>query len=233
MSIIKIIKLQGGIDMKRYSFVFIVIGIIYLAVLFCPFKNKTEVRPNVTSLSEKLIRFHVIANSDSTKDQSLKLKVRDDILNYISPLLSKEQSLSKARDTLVKEESNIKNLATKTVLKNGYDYSVKVMLSHENFPVKTYGNITLPQGNYEAFRIIIGEGQGRNWWCVMFPPLCFIDVTTGEASFKKADKAMEKNLTEKEYKSILNTTTVNGQKVQLKFKIFEVFQNLINRKNAT
>ncbi|EDS78267.1 stage II sporulation protein R [Clostridium massiliodielmoense] len=171
------------------------------------------------SIANKLIRFHVIANSDSTEDQALKLKVRDNVLKYISPKLKKSKSIDQSREIIKENNAVINKIAKQTVEENGYTYTVKSKLSHENFPVKTYGNITLPQGNYEAYRIIIGNGQGHNWWCVMFPPLCFTDITKGDVEVKKTDDMMKKTLSKEEYELVNDDMDEN--KVVFKFKIAE------------
>lgn len=167
-------------------------------------------------VSDILIRFHVIANSDSKEDQALKLKVKDNIINYLYPYLEKSKSLQESREILLNQEDKVKEIAIKTIKENGYNYSVKAELSRENFPEKAYGSIVLPQGKYEAFRIIIGEGSGQNWWCVMFPPLCFIDVTTGKVEDEKSkselDGAIDKD---------------NKETVKVKFKIVELFEKYI------
>ncbi|EES92398.1 MULTISPECIES: stage II sporulation protein R [Clostridium] len=177
------------------------------------------------SIANKLIRFHVIANSDSTEDQALKLKVRDEILEYISPKLKNSKSIEESRQ-IIKENSEVINaIAKKTIQKNGYTYTVKTELSHENFPVKTYGDITLPQGYYEAYRVIIGNGKGHNWWCVMFPPLCFTDITKGEVELQKTDEMMKKTLTKEEYKLVNNKCEENNE-IIFKFKIIEKLKKI-------
>jgi stage II sporulation protein R len=178
----------------------------------------------------KLIRFHVIANSDDKIDQGLKLKVRDAVLEYISPKLKNCKSIEESREIIKNEDKNIKEIAKMIIKKNGFKYSVATELSQENFPVKTYGNITLPQGKYEAYRIIIGTGTGQNWWCVMFPPLCFVDITKGNVSYEKTEKEMKKVLSEDEYKLVDNTVkdTVNNKKIIVKFKIGEIFSKLFS-----
>ncbi|ABK62525.1 MULTISPECIES: stage II sporulation protein R [Clostridium] len=171
------------------------------------------------SIAEKVIRFHVIANSDSTEDQALKLKVRDNVLKYISPKLKNSKSIEESREIIKENNYEINKIAVKTIEENGYTYTVKSKLSHENFPVKTYGNITLPQGNYEAYRIIIGNGQGHNWWCVMFPPLCFTDITKGDVEVKKTDEMMKKTLSKEEYELVNDDVEKNN--LVFKFKIAE------------
>ena len=183
-------------------------------------------RANQSDVADKLIRFHVIANSDDKIDQNLKLKVRDSILKYISPKLKDCKSIEESRIIIKNEDKNIKKIAEKIINGNGFKYSVTTALSQEYFPVKTYGNITLPQGKYEAYRVIIGTGSGQNWWCVMFPPLCFVDITKGNVSYEKTEKEMKKVLSANEYKLVDNT--VNNKKIVVKFKLGEIFSKLFS-----
>ncbi|NLP27800.1 MAG: stage II sporulation protein R [Clostridia bacterium] len=177
------------------------------------------------SVSNKLIRFHVIANSDSEEDQALKLKVKDEILKYLAPKLEKCTTIQESRQVLKDEDGKIKAIAEKVIKENGYSYKVDSELSKENFPVKTYGAITLPQGNYEAYRILIGNGGGENWWCVMFPPLCFIDITKGEVAEEKTLEQMKDVLSEEELDYINN----ESENIQFKFKIVEVYKKVKRR----
>ena len=179
-----------------------------------------------SDVAGKLIRFHVIANSDDKIDQGLKLKVRDSVLKYISPKLKDCKSIEESREIIKNEDKNIKKIAEMIIKKNGFKYSVATELSQENFPVKTYGNITLPQGKYEAYRIIIGSGTGQNWWCVMFPPLCFVDITKGNVSYEKTEKEMKKVLSDDEYKLVDNT--VDNKKIIVKFKLVEILNKLFS-----
>lgn len=183
------------------------------------------------TISDKIIRFHVIANSDTTEDQTLKLKVRDEILNYISPKLKDSKDIDESRKILDENNEVMKEIARKVIKENGYEYEVITMLSHENFPVKSYGNVTLPQGNYEAYRIIIGSGEGHNWWCVMFPPLCFTDITKGEVAYKETEKEMKQVLTSEEYKLVnnLDTNTIDDEKIVMRFKCAEIAENLYRK----
>ncbi|MDM0460584.1 stage II sporulation protein R [Clostridium perfringens] len=174
----------------------------------------------VEDISEKLIRFHVLANSDSDIDQDLKLRVKDEVLKYISPILNESQSLEESREILKREDKNIIKIAEDYIKSQGFDYAVETTLTRENFPVKEYGNIVLPQGEYEAYRILIGEGEGQNWWCVMFPPLCFIDVTKGQVAYDETEKKMKDVLSEEEFKS------VNKKENNVKFglKVIDLFK---------
>ncbi|MCB2289210.1 stage II sporulation protein R [Clostridium sp. CS001] len=177
-------------------------------------------------ISSKLIRFHVIANSDDKIDQGLKLKIRDAVLKYVSPKLKDCKDIEESRKIINNEDKNIKGISEAVIKENGFKYSVATALSQEYFPVKTYGNITLPQGKYEAYRIIIGTGTGQNWWCVMFPPLCFVDITKGNVSYEKTEKEMKNVLSEDEYKLVDNT--VSNKKIIVKFKLTEIFSKLFS-----
>lgn len=203
---------------KVFSILFCLVIIIIIV-----FNNLSGYR-SVTAedLSKRLIRFHVIANSDSISDQALKLKVRDAVLSYMAPKLKNSGSVEETRKILLENDKEVQKIAAGIINKNGYCYNVKTSLSHEYFPIKTYGNITLPQGKYEAYRIIIGDGAGQNWWCVMFPPLCFVDITTEDVDYKKIDSAMKGRLTPSEYNSVVSSS----DNIKIKFKTVEVFKKL-------
>ena len=142
---------------------------------------------------DKIIRFHVIANSDSKEDQELKLKVRDKVIEYMVPKLSEVESLDEAREILKDSIDEVNKISLNVIKENNYDYSSKTMLSHENFPDKVYGDVVFPAGEYEAFRIVIGNGEGKNWWCVMFPPLCFLDETKDNVDSKDIENKLNED----------------------------------------
>lgn len=198
-----------------------IIGFVLIVGAFSITNNKgVQAEAMVDDISSKIIRFHVLANSDSKEDQDLKLKVRDEVIEYISPSLDKSMSIDESREVLLDKSEEIIEVAKEVIKEEGYNYDVKVELGKENFPVKTYGNVTLPQGEYEAFRILIGEAKGQNWWCVMFPPLCFVDMTKGQISYDKSQEELEGVLTEEEYNLITET---ENSKIKFKFKFTEVF----------
>lgn len=174
----------------------------------------------------KLIRFHVIANSDSDEDQNLKLKVRDAIINYLQPKLLESESIEESESIIKKEYDELEKISKNIISENGYDYDVKVGIDYSEFPTKQYSNIVLPAGEYKALRIIIGEGKGKNWWCVMFPPLCFVDEQKGIID-KDTDDKLREVLTEEEYELISQKTSKQMNRVQVKFKIVEIIQNII------
>lgn len=209
--------------MKR---IVIVIICILIGTTLIPNIKQNNVMASQQTISKKIIRFHVIANSDSNSDQNLKLKVRDKVLQFISPKLKDSKNIEESRKVLKDNTTKIKSICEETIKNNGYNYPVQITLSNENFPIKSYGCITLPQGNYEAYRIIIGSGKGHNWWCVMFPPLCFVDITKGQVSQDKTKEEMQRVLNSDEMKLVDNTDE-EDTKIHIKFKIVEFFEKLI------
>lgn len=174
---------------------------------------------------EKLIRFHVIANSDLDEDQKLKLKVRDNIIEYLQPKLANSKSIEESEKIIKLEFDNLKKISEDTIHTNGYNYKVNVGIDYSNFPTKQYSNVVLPAGEYKALKVVIGNGQGKNWWCVMFPPLCFVDEEKGLID-KETDKKLKEVLTEEEYKLITQKDQENVNKVKVKFKIVELLENI-------
>ena len=175
-------------------------------------------------VKDLLIRFHVLANSDSKEDQDLKIKVKNAIINSLYSDLSKSKSIDETRNILISKEAEIKELSETIIKDEGYNYSVKIELKRENFPEKQYGSIILPQGNYEAFRVIIGNGNGHNWWCVMFPPLCFIDVTKGKVEDDESRQKLDDE--------ILKDHKENKEdEIKIKFKVAEEIKKIFKNEN--
>lgn len=130
---------------------------------------------------EDLIRLHVLANSDSAADQALKLKVRDAIITYLAPYLEHTTQKIDAEKIVFEHKDQLTQVAEEIIAMNGANYPVDLQLGMFDFPIKSYGNLVLPAGKYEAVRILIGKAEGKNWWCVLFPPLCFVDITNATA----------------------------------------------------
>lgn len=124
------------------------------------------------ALAQKMIRLHVIANSDSDADQALKLEVRDKVLDFTTTVLQRSTDMEDAQVRLRKELTRIETIARREIAAQGYDYPVTAQLASAEFPLKEYDGFSLPAGEYMALRLVIGEGEGRNWWCVVYPPLC-------------------------------------------------------------
>ena len=133
------------------------------------------------------------------------------------------KSLSQTRGIIKENLVNIEKIAREVISENGSSYRVKVSLEDVLFPTKNYGSITLPAGTYEALRIVIGEGQGANWWCVLFPPLCFIDVDKGLTNEKTKQELMNV-LTEEEFNMIQTAGRDNEMPIKLKFKVVEILE---------
>ena len=163
------------------------------------------------SLSEKLVRFHVIAVSDDEYEQQLKLRVRDAVLEYISPKLEAAESGTQAREILASELDNIRETAQTVSEGRG----VTVTLTRENYPTKSYEGFTLPAGEYQSLRVILGEGQGHNWWCIVFPPICL--------SAAQAD-TVEEQLGEEDFRLI----SEDGG-YELRFKALELWGELLEK----
>lgn len=140
---------------------------------------RTEMQSQPAYTSENLIRLHVIANSDSEEDQALKRQVRDALLGKMAPAFSRSGAADEARRYIIENLNEIEALAQTTVREAGFDFPVRAEFGVFAFPTKVYGDTVLPAGQYQALRVVIGEGRGQNWWCVLFPPLCFVDITTG------------------------------------------------------
>ena len=140
--------------------------IVAIVISVNDFDSKCE------NIENSIFRLHVIANSDSNIDQEIKLKVRDAILEKGHELFADKNSKQQAEETVQKNLTLFRKIAEETIRKNGFDYDVTAEIGKSKFPAKTYGNTTLPAGEYDALRIILGEGKGKNWWCIMFPPLC-------------------------------------------------------------
>ncbi|MFI3207777.1 MAG: stage II sporulation protein R [Eubacteriales bacterium] len=157
------------------------------------------------SLAQEVLRFHVLANSDSTEDQALKLEVKDQVLTYMELSLGTEESVLLTKMWAENNIENLTRLCETTIQESGYDYTVNVTLAESYFPIKTYGDITFPEGEYEALKIEIGDANGENWWCCLYPNLCFIDATCGVVS-EEGKENLQEVLTVDEYEMITTTT---------------------------
>ncbi len=127
-----------------------------------------------SKLSDSVLRLHVIANSDDPADQALKLAVKDDIVEFMQAEFINTADAAAAKALAQKDLPQIKAIAEEKIKASGYEYPVEVYVGECEFPTKSYGNMVFPQGNYQAVRVVIGAGQGKNWWCVLFPPLCLV-----------------------------------------------------------
>lgn len=193
--------------------------LLFLYTSICAFSYAEYISNDI---SNSVFRLHVLANSDSNEDQNLKYKVRDSLLNYMNSICNNCTNKEEAISLVEKNKDIFKQIALNTIHNEGYNYDVNINIGNFEFPTKTYGDISLPAGSYDALRVEIGEAKGQNWWCVMFPPLCFVDVTTGIVP-EESKKEMKEAMPEEEYSLISNT---NNSEVNFKFKLIEFFENI-------
>lgn len=172
------------------------------------------------NISNSVFRLHVLANSNSVDDQNLKHLVRDDLLAYMNLLCANVSSKEEAMSIVLEHLETFNLIALNTIKSNGYDYECNVSVGNFYFPTKNYEDISLPNGNYDSLKIEIGEASGDNWWCVMFPPLCFTDSSTGLVTDESMNQ-LEDSLSEDEVYIISN------HEFQFKFKIIEFFNSSI------
>lgn len=172
-----------------------------------------------TDISNSVFRLHVIANSDSIEDQNLKYKVRDNLIKYMDDICSNCKTKQDAMNLVTVYKNNFKQIALDTIQTEGYNYDVNIMIGNFEFPTKQYGDISLPSGYYDALKVEIGEAKGHNWWCVMFPPLCFVDITSGIVP-EESKKYLQDNMKEEEYALISDNSSLD---IKFKFKILEFF----------
>ena len=169
-----------------------------------------------TALSEKVVRLHVLANSDSQEDQELKLRVRDRVLAETEALLEASADRKDAEQRLTAALPELERLAAEEIAESGYDYPVSVRLEETAFPTRTYDGFTLPAGEYLALRVLSGAAEGQNWWCVVFPPLC------AAASEDVAETALAAGLSEDQ----VGLITEENRGYELRLKSVELWEKL-------
>ena len=161
---------------SKVKMVIILSFLLFLYTTICAISYAQTVSSNI---SESVFRLHVIANSDSQEDQNLKYIVRDNLLSYMNEICANVNNKAEAIEIAKQNEAEFKQIAIQTIQEQGYSYDVNISIGNFEFPTKQYGDISLPAGYYDALRVEIGEAKGQNWWCVMFPPLCFVDISSG------------------------------------------------------
>ena len=202
----------------KVKMVIILSFLLFIYTTICAFSYAQNVS---TDIANSVFRLHVIANSDSKEDQELKYKVRDSLLKYMKEICGSCENKAEAICLVKEHQDEFNNIAKQTILDEGYSYDVKINIGNFEFPTKDYGDISLPAGFYDALRVEIGDAKGQNWWCVMFPPLCFVDVTSGVVP-EDSKEQLEDSLSEEEYALVSEDSDF---KIQFKFKILEFFNN--------
>ena len=198
--------------------IFVILILLSLFILISAISYVDAVSNNI---ADSVFRLHVIANSNSKEDQELKLKVRDELLSYMNIISKDSTNKQEAMKIANEHKKEFTQIAEKVIKENGYDYTVNIQVGKADFPTKYYGDITLPAGTYDALKVQIGDAKGQNWWCVMFPPLCFVDVSTGIVP-DNSKQELKQSLDDEEYDLISKT---DDNEISFKFKIVELFQN--------
>ena len=168
-----------------------------------------------------ILRLHIMANSDSAADQRAKLAVRDAVLEAMGGMRGCE-SEAEAEAMLMQSGAQVLRTAEDTLKKCGMEYGAQLVIGEFEFPDRVYAGILYPKGKYRALRIILGEGKGHNWWCVMFPPLCFVDVSSGVVP-DSSKELLQNNMSEEDYDLI--TDDNSSSELTFKFKLVELFEN--------
>lgn len=179
-------------------------------------QNTTD--PLQPEIAEKILRFHVLANSDSEEDQNVKKQVRDAVGQLMGQKLADSRNLKETEEIVQQSMDEIVEVATETLEANGYDYGASARLANVEFPVKSYGDYTFPAGEYEALQVTLGAGQGHNWWCVLYPNMCF-QGSVYEVVEDDAKEALREVLTAEEYADVFTQG-----KFEIRFKFLEYFR---------
>ena len=199
---------------KRISFLIILFTLyIFISCYFYAINS-------LNSIEDKVFRLHIIANSDSEEDQNLKYQVRDNIISYMNDICKDASSKEDAIKLAQKHIGDLKKIADYTIIDNGFNYTSNVEIGNYKFPTKYYGNISLPSGYYDALEIKLGKNSGQNWWCVLYPSLCFVDVSSGTLP-ETSKEELKSILPDEEYALITEDTPTYN----FKFKLVEFFSN--------
>ena len=204
--------------------------LIFLLFLYVFISAFSYVNIISNDLQNSVFRLHIIANSNSNEDQNLKYLVRDNIIKYMETLCINCKSKNDTIKVVSNHLEDFTDIANKTLQDNGFSYTANVSLGNFEFPTKNYGDISFPSGYYDALKIQLGNANGQNWWCVLYPSLCFVDVTSGIVPDESKNN-LQNNLNEEEYKIISDK---NDTDINIKFKLIEFFNknNIITAKKS-
>ena len=200
-------KIYGKIEKHAVKICF-VLAVVLAALVTSAASQRADAAERTAlqmHLAQEVLRFHVLANSDSEEDQALKLQVRDAVLGYMEENMPEEESADAAKDWVREHIDGIEDVSRSVIAQEGADYPVSAAVTTCWFPDKSYGDVTFPAGNYEALRIEIGEARGHNWWCVLYPGLCFMDTVNAVVPDEGKEK-LKNVLTEEEYSRITADT---------------------------
>ena len=211
-------KIRSRCSFKEHLFLTLSASCLALSLIcFTAWTREKEERV-AEALAPQVLRFHVLANSDSEADQNVKKQVRDAVGAYIEPYLLECENIEETRATVNDHMDEIIAVSKETLAANGFTYGASAELTHTDFPEKTYGDYTFPEGNYEALEITLGDGAGHNWWCVLYPNMCFRG-SVYEVVEDEAKENLKEVLTPDEYESIFDSG-----KYEIKLKILDIFR---------
>ena len=202
--------------------------LLFLLFLYVTISALSYVTAVSNDIQNSVFRLHVIANSDSNEDQDLKYKVRDNLIEYMNTICKDVESREEAIHLANLHLDEFKKIAEKTVKENGYSYPISVEIGNFSFPTKDYGDISLPAGYYDSLRVKIGDASGQNWWCVMFPPLCFVNISSGIVP-DESKELLKEELNDEEYSIV---TKEDSSEINFKIGLIEWFMshNLLTAK---
>lgn len=203
-------KVTGGKREKKIALILAVIiagAVTTVAVQKRSIEVDAKMQKTQQELAREVLRFHILANSDSEEDQELKMQVKEEVLKFMKSELPSSHSVDETKEWASSHLKEIEELAEAMIVKKGYDYPVHAEVTDCEFPDKTYGDVTFPAGEYEALRIEIGKAQGHNWWCVLYPNLCFVDATNAVVP-EEGKEELQEVLTDDEYHMITATSKV-------------------------
>lgn len=196
-------------------FLYIAFAVLLLAAAFHYRSGRFQ-----QGISREILRFHIMANSDSEKDQSVKLKVRDEIGSYMHEKLRGTKDMTECLQIARENLPKIAGIAERVIAREGCDYSAGVRIAEADFPKKQYGSYAFPAGTYQALVVTLGQGEGHNWWCVMYPNMCFAN-SVYEVTDDTAKEELQAVLTEEEYEELMAVSSIS-----VKFKYWEKLKEL-------
>lgn len=194
---------------------------ITLALLLIAGAYQLRVSRFQRDISQEILRFHVLANSDSEVDQSVKLKVRDEIGRYMQENMQDVENLTECKQMAGEKLPEITRIAEEVLRREGFSYGVSAEIGTVDFPEKRYGSYTFPKGSYQALEITLGEGKGHNWWCVMYPNMCFAG-SVYEVIEEDARTELQSVLTPEEYEELMAESNIS-----VKFKYWEKIKEIV------
>ncbi|TMV47114.1 stage II sporulation protein R [Paenibacillus mesophilus] len=213
---------------KRQSFrSYWIVAFALIVMMTCWESNRTQAAVLDSAIPEESIRLRILANSDAPNDQLVKRILRDEVIRQMSEWVTEPEGIAAARNAVNRHIGDLEALVGNVLAQNGYDYAYTVEIGQVPFPAKIYGNKVYPAGDYEALRITLGKGEGQNWWCVLFPPLCFVDGKAGVAVAKKNADAT-KTTKASAQAAASAPAAEDAPKVEVKFFLGEVLSKAVS-----